>query len=99
MGRRIAIGVQTYDKIIENNCFYIDKTYFIKDWWESRNEVTLIARPRRFAKVELPIDADKYEEFLKEKVKKSIEEQGQKEFTGTISDTAGTLIDRWSVNW
>ena len=51
------------------------------------------------SKVTLPIDADKFEELLKEKVKKSIEEQGQKEFTGDISATAGTLIDRWSVNW
>ncbi len=50
MERKIAIGIQSYDRIIENNCFYIDKTFFIKDWWESKDEVTLITRPRRFGK-------------------------------------------------
>lgn len=50
MARTVAIGIQTYDKIIENNCFYVDKTAFIEEWWESRDEVTLITRPRRFGK-------------------------------------------------
>ena len=50
MARTVAIGIQDYAKIIENNCFYVDKTSFIKEWWESRDEVTLIARPRRFGK-------------------------------------------------
>ena len=35
---------------MENNLFYIDKTMFIKEWWESNDEVTLITRPRRFGK-------------------------------------------------
>lgn len=50
MARTVGIGVQDFGKIIENNCFYIDKTSFIKEWWESGDEVTLIARPRRFGK-------------------------------------------------
>ena len=50
MGRTVAIGIQRYDKIIENNYFYVDKTSFIKKWWESGDEVTLITRPRRFGK-------------------------------------------------
>ena len=50
MGRTVAIGIQNYDQIIEHNCFYVDKTKFIKEWWESRDSVTLIARPRRFGK-------------------------------------------------
>lgn len=48
--RPIGIGVQSFSKIIENNCFYVDKTAFIKEWWESYNDVTLITRPRRFGK-------------------------------------------------
>lgn len=32
------------------NIFYVDKTYFIREWWESGDEVTLITRPRRFGK-------------------------------------------------
>ena len=47
---RVAIGIQSFEKIIENNCFYVDKTSFIKEWWESGDDVTLIARPRRFGK-------------------------------------------------
>lgn len=41
---------EDYSKIIENNYFYVDKTTFIKEWWESGDEVTLITRPRRFGK-------------------------------------------------
>lgn len=50
MARVVAIGVQNFERIISKNCFYIDKTLFIKEWWESNDEVTLIARPRRFGK-------------------------------------------------
>ena len=50
MGRNVAIGIQNYSQIIENDCFYVDKTHFIKEWWESRDAVTLITRPRRFGK-------------------------------------------------
>lgn len=50
MGRNVAIGIQDYSEIIENNCFYVDKTSFIKEWWESMDAVTLVARPRRFGK-------------------------------------------------
>ena len=50
MGRTIGIGIQSFDKLITNNYFYIDKTSFIKEWWESGDDVTLITRPRRFGK-------------------------------------------------
>lgn len=50
MGRTVAIGIQNYNDIIEKNCFYVDKTEFIKEWWENRDAVTLITRPRRFGK-------------------------------------------------
>ena len=50
MGRKVAIGIQNFNEVIENNCFYVDKTQFIKEWWDSRDSVTLIARPRRFGK-------------------------------------------------
>lgn len=50
MARTIGIGIQEYANIIENNYFYIDKTNFIKEWWESGDSVTLITRPRRFGK-------------------------------------------------
>ncbi|MDE7359827.1 MAG: AAA family ATPase, partial [Lachnospiraceae bacterium] len=50
MARTVGIGIQDFGKIIENDCFYVDKTAFIKEWWENRDEVTLITRPRRFGK-------------------------------------------------
>ncbi|MBQ9142409.1 MAG: AAA family ATPase [Lachnospiraceae bacterium] len=50
MARTVAIGIQDYADIIKNNYFYVDKTNFIKEWWESGDSVTLIARPRRFGK-------------------------------------------------
>ena len=50
MARVVAIGTQDFEKLVANNSFYIDKTHFIKEWWESRDEVTLITRPRRFGK-------------------------------------------------
>ncbi len=50
MAKNIAIGVQDFETIISNDYFYIDKTKFIKEWWESGDSVTLINRPRRFGK-------------------------------------------------
>ena len=46
----VGIGIQSFDKIRDNNYFYVDKTSFIKEWWESGDDVTLITRPRRFGK-------------------------------------------------
>ncbi|MCI9595868.1 MAG: AAA family ATPase [Firmicutes bacterium] len=50
MARVISIGRQDFEKMRERNNFYVDKTHFIKQWWEADDEVTLIARPRRFGK-------------------------------------------------
>ena len=50
MARTVAIGIQDFEQIRKNNYFYVDKTALIKEWWESGDSVTLIARPRRFGK-------------------------------------------------
>ena len=50
MAKVVGIGKQAFDSVIENDCFYIDKTSFIKEWWENKDDVTLITRPRRFGK-------------------------------------------------
>ncbi|MDE7208019.1 MAG: AAA family ATPase, partial [Lachnospiraceae bacterium] len=50
MARTVGIGKQNFEKMIVNNNFYVDKTLFIKEWWENDDEVTLITRPRRFGK-------------------------------------------------
>ena len=48
--RVIGIGNQDFEKVRVNHNFYIDKTEFIREWWEASDEVTLITRPRRFGK-------------------------------------------------
>lgn len=50
MKRIVSIGNQNFADIRENNYFYLDKTLFIKEWWESGDNTTLITRPRRFGK-------------------------------------------------
>jgi hypothetical protein len=50
MARTVAIGVQDFETLVERNCFYVDKSAFIREWWESEDSVTLITRPRRFGK-------------------------------------------------
>ena len=48
MSGNIAIGIQDFSTIIQGNYFYIDKTPFIKEWWDCGDSATLITRPRRF---------------------------------------------------
>ncbi len=50
MAKTVGIGIQDFEKLMEDGVFYIDKTSFIKEWWENGDAVTLIARPRRFGK-------------------------------------------------
>lgn len=50
MARTVAIGIQDFGTVVEKNYFYVDKTDFIRKWWESGDSVTLITRPRRFGK-------------------------------------------------
>ena len=49
-GKKVSIGYQDFSEIIRNDFFYVDKTAFIKEWWESGDKVTLITRPGRFGK-------------------------------------------------
>lgn len=44
------LDIRNLKILIRNDLFYIDKTTLIKEWWERRDRVTLIARPRRFGK-------------------------------------------------
>ena len=50
MAQKIGIGWQDFEEVRKRNLFYVDKTSFIRQWWESGDGVTLIARPRRFGK-------------------------------------------------
>ena len=50
MNPAVGIGIQDFEKLRNRKCFYVDKTSFIKEWWENADDVTLITRPRRFGK-------------------------------------------------
>ena len=50
MARTVGIGHQDFETIRKGRYFYIDKTRFIKEWWERGDRVSLITRPRRFGK-------------------------------------------------
>ena len=50
MARTVGIGHQDFEVLRKNNLFYVDKTDFIREWWENEDSVTLITRPRRFGK-------------------------------------------------
>ena len=76
MARTVGIGIQSFEKLITENSFYIDKTDFIRQWWENRDDVTLITRPRRFGKT---LNMNMLERFL------SIEYAGQGEIFDGLS--------------
>ena len=50
MKKKVAIGLQNFEELIQKDYYYIDKTDFIKEWWDCGDSVTLITRPRRFGK-------------------------------------------------
>ena len=50
MRKTISIGKQSFSSLREKNYFFVDKSYFIKEWWEKGDDITLITRPRRFGK-------------------------------------------------
>ena len=48
MKKKVAIGIQDFEKIREKNCFYIDKTSFMKEWWENEDDGRFREMPRDF---------------------------------------------------
>lgn len=76
MKRPIGIGIQSYEKLMTEHCFYIDKTDFIREWWENKDDVTLITRPRRFGKT---LNMNMLDRFL------SVEYAGQGEIFEGLS--------------
>ncbi len=61
MGKAVGIGYQNFEQVVKNDVFYVDKTNFIKEWWDNQDIVTLIARPRRFGKT---LNMSMLEQFL-----------------------------------
>lgn len=50
MKKKLPIGIDNFEKIRENDYYYVDKTGMVKDLLMSGAEVTLFTRPRRFGK-------------------------------------------------
>jgi len=50
MKKGIGIGIEDFKKIIEEDCYYFDKTNYIEELLKDRTEVKLFTRPRRFGK-------------------------------------------------
>ncbi len=61
MARPVGIGYQDFEQLKADHIFYVDKTMFIKEWWDNRDMVTLITRPRRFGKT---LTMDMVEKFF-----------------------------------
>ena len=40
MQKQVGIGKQDFAALRESQCFYIDKTDFIRQWWDCRDDVT-----------------------------------------------------------
>ena len=47
--KKLPIGIQTFEKLIEGNCYYVDKTSFISELTQA-GDYYFLSRPRRFGK-------------------------------------------------
>ncbi|MCF8105316.1 MAG: ATP-binding protein [Desulfohalobiaceae bacterium] len=47
--KKLPIGIQTFEKLIESNCYYVDKTRFISELAQA-GDYYFLSRPRRFGK-------------------------------------------------
>ena len=50
MLKRLPIGSDIFDDVIQNDYYYVDKTMLIKELVDRGSCVSLITRPRRFGK-------------------------------------------------
>ena len=91
MGRPISIGAQSFEFIRKNECFFVDKTDFIKDWWEMKDSVTLITRPRRFGKT-LNLSMLRY--YFEDTKDEEENQQNRKLFSGLAIGAAGEQYRR-----
>ena len=50
MKKGIGVGIEDFKKIIEEDCYYFDKTNYIEELLKDKTEIKLFTRPRRFGK-------------------------------------------------
>ena len=53
--KKIPVGIEDFKEIINNNCYYIDKTKFIANILDDGSKVKLFIRPRRFKYVNIKV--------------------------------------------
>ena len=63
--KRLPVGIQTYEKLVDNDCLYIDKTEFIPKMI-AHSSYIFLSRPRRFGKSLLVSTLQAYFEGRKE---------------------------------
>ena len=78
--KQLPVGIQTFEKIITNDCLYIDKTEYIWNMIHLSNYIFL-SRPRRFGKSLLISTLQAYFEGRKDLFKGLAIEQREKEWT------------------
>ena len=78
--KRLPVGIQTFEKIIENDMLYIDKTEYIWNMIHLSNYIFL-SRPRRFGKSLLVSTLQAYFEGRKDLFKGLFIESVEKEWT------------------
>jgi len=59
--KKLPIGVESFKRMIKDDYYYVDKTKFIKEFLELRDQVNLFTRPRRFGKT---LNMSMFQEFF-----------------------------------
>ena len=78
--KRLPVGIQTYEKLVNNNCLYVDKTEYIYKMINLGSYIFL-SRPRRFGKSLLVSTLQSYFEGKKELFKGLFIDSVEKEWT------------------
>lgn len=78
--KRLPVGIQTFEKLIEQDCLYVDKTHYIHKMIQLSSYVFL-SRPRRFGKSLLVSMLHSYFEGRKDLFKGLYIEKAEKEWT------------------
>ncbi|MGM9846874.1 MAG: AAA family ATPase, partial [Muribaculaceae bacterium] len=78
--KRLPVGIQTYEKLVNNNCLYVDKTEYIYKMINLGSYIFL-SRPRRFGKSLLVSTLQSYFEGKKELFKGLFIDSVEKDWT------------------
>ncbi|MDO4553816.1 MAG: AAA family ATPase [Lachnospiraceae bacterium] len=90
MAITFPLGIDSFQKIRDNNNYYIDKTAFIKELLSQNFEVNLITRPRRFGKT---LTMSMLEDFF------DISRDSSRDFEGLEISHEKELCTKWMNQW